>query len=165
MMMSKIVILCVDDQREVLDALERDLRPFAGVFRIEVAESAQEAANIVEDLLRQGDRLGLVLADHLMPGTTGVDLLVALAEQDSTRSSRKVLVTAHAGLEDTVKAVNEADLDHYIAKPWTQQELHNVVRKQLTDFVLQQETNLLPYLQILDKTRLLEAVRQRGSDV
>lgn len=163
--MSRIVILCVDDQREVLDSIERDLQPFAGVFRIEVAESAEEASVIVGEVLKRGDRIGLVLADHLMPGTTGVDLLVALAEQPSTAAARKVLVTAHAGLEDTVKAVNEADLDHYIAKPWTADQLHTVVRKQLTDYVLEQETDVLPYMQVLDKTRLMGAVRKRTSDV
>ena len=162
--MAKIVILCVDDQREVLDSIERDLQPFAEAFRIEAAESAEEASVIVGEVLRKGDRLGLVLADHLMPGTTGVDLLVAMAEQPSTRAARKVLVTAHAGLEDTVKAVNEADLDHYIAKPWTQEQLHDVVRKQLTDFVLEQEVDVLPYMKILDKTRLLNAMRRTASD-
>lgn len=162
--MANIVILCVDDQREVLDSIERDLAPFAGAFRVEVAESAEEASVIIEDLLRKGDKLGLVLADHLMPGTTGVDLLVALAEQPSTRSARKVLVTAHAGLEDTVKAVNEADLDHYVAKPWTQEELHAVVSKQLTDFVLEQEIDVLPFMQVLDKTRLMNAIRRSASD-
>lgn len=162
--MAKIVILCVDDQREVLDSIERDLQPFSEAFRIEAAESAEEASVIVSEVLGKGDKLGLVLADHLMPGTTGVDLLVAMAEQPSTRAARKVLVTAHAGLEDTVKAVNEADLDHYIAKPWKQEQLHEVVRKQLTDFVIEQEQDLLPYMKILDKTRLMNAVRRTASD-
>ena len=53
-----------------------------------------------------------------MPGTTGVEFLVQMMDDDRTAATRKVLVTGQAQLHDPVRAVNEANLDHYIAKPW-----------------------------------------------
>ena len=54
----------------------------------------------------------------------------------TTRAARRVLVTGQAGHEDTIRAINEAELDHYVAKPWDPEEFRAVVREQLTDFVL-----------------------------
>jgi response regulator RpfG family c-di-GMP phosphodiesterase len=73
-----------------------------------------------------------------------------------------VLLTGQAGLEPTVRAVNDADLNHYIAKPWSREELVAVVKKELTEYVLRNESNLLPFLGVLDTERLTEALRQRG---
>lgn len=162
--MTHVVILCVEDEPEVRDALLRDLAPFAATFQIEATEDADEARQVIADLLTHDRRLGLVLCDHLMPGTSGVDLLVELKADPRTATARKVLVTGQAGLEDTVKAVNQARLDHYIAKPWTPEDLQQVVRDQLTDYVIDHEENLLPFMDTLDAPRLLEALRDRRSD-
>jgi response regulator RpfG family c-di-GMP phosphodiesterase len=161
--MSNIIILIIEDEREVLDALVRDLDPFAELFAIEPAESVDEARQVVRSSLDHGKQLGLVLADHLMPGTKGVDFLIELNRDARTAPARKVLVTAQAGLVDTIKAVNDADLDHYIAKPWTVPQLHDVVRRQLSDFVIERQENLLPFMKLLDTQLLMEAMRQRGT--
>ena len=160
--MSRVTILCVEDESEVRDALIRDLEPFAAVFRIEAAEDAEDARQVVQECTAAGDRIGLVLCDHLLPGTHGADLLVEFKGDPASAPARKVLVTGQAGLEDTVKAVNNADLDHYIAKPWTRDNLHAVVRQYLTDYVIDQVDDLLPFVSILDGPRLLEALRDRG---
>ena len=93
-----------------------------------------------------------------------MDFLVQLNEDPATRPIRKVLLTGQAGLEDTIRAVNEADLDHYIAKPWTVATLHAVVREQLTDYVIENEDDLLPFVSILDGPRLMAAIAARGFD-
>lgn len=162
--MAKVIILCVDDQREVLDALERDLGAFVPTFVVEAAESVEEARAVVQKAVASGNQIGLVLADHLMPGTTGVDFLVELNRQAATAPARKLLITAHAGLEDTIKAVNEADLHHYIAKPWKREELHVAVRKQLTEYVIHNVEDVLPYVKVLDGARLMQVARTRLSD-
>ena len=59
---------------------------------------------------------------------------------------------------DTIRAINQADLDHYISKPWTPEELHAVVREQLTEYVLRNVEDVLPYVAMLDGARLLERV-------
>ncbi len=160
--MSRLVILVVEDEAAVRSAMARDLRTFAEHFRIETTGDAEEAAEVVAEIVAAGDTIGLVLCDHLLPGTRGTDFLVALNGSPETAPARKVLVTGQAGHEDTIRAVNEADLDHYITKPWTRPELHDVVRRHLTDFVLEQDLDPLPYVPILDGERLLESMRKRS---
>jgi response regulator RpfG family c-di-GMP phosphodiesterase len=161
--MSQIIILCIEDEREVLDALVRDLRPYAKAFRIEAAESVAEARRVVTRIEQQGDQLGMVLADHIMPHTTGVDFLIELNTHPRYVATRKVLVTAQAGHHDTIRAVNEADLDHYISKPWTPGDLHAVVKRQLTDYLIANVDDLLPFISTLDSPRLVDAMRTRRS--
>ncbi len=86
----------------------------------------------------------------------GTDFLIELHDRPETAPARKILLTGQAGHEDTIRAINEADLDHYISKPWTEEELHSVVREQLTEYVLKNVENVLPYVAILDGARLLE---------
>lgn len=157
-----LTLLCIDDEREVLDALLRDLRPLAAAFRLEGADSADDARPMVQDILAEGGQIALVFADHLMPGTTGVEFLIELHHQPATAATRKVLVTAQAGHQDTIQAINEAELDHYISKPWKPEELLAVARRQLVDYLLANVEDLLPYLKVLPSPRLLDAVRRRG---
>ena len=159
--MTRIAILCVEDEPEVREALLRDLQPFAETFRVEPAEDAVDARQVVRECAGRGDRIGLVLCDHLLPGTSGADLLVEFKSAPETAAARKVLVTGQAGLEDTVKAVNQADLDYYIAKPWTRETLHQVVRRYLTDYVIDEVEDLLPFVSILEGPRVLEEIKNR----
>ena len=160
--MNGLVILCVEDEVEVRNAVVRDIEPFARICRIDEAEDAADARDAVSQCLDAGEQLALVLCDHMLPGESGVDFLVALNDDARTRLARKVLVTGQAGLEDTVKAVNRAGLDHYIAKPWSKEELHGIVREQLTNYVLENVDDLLPFVSVLDGARLLDAQRDRG---
>ncbi|MCJ7726934.1 MAG: response regulator [Acidimicrobiia bacterium] len=159
--MSEIAILVVEDEPEVRDAVVRDLAPFARHFRIEIAEDVADARSVLQELAAQGVAVGLILCDHLLPGTLGTDFLIELHAEDRTRPTRKVLLTGQAGLEDTVRAINEAGLDYYIAKPWTPGGLQEAVRRQLTEFVLAGEFDVLGYVAVLDGPRLVEAASDR----
>ena len=160
--MNGLVILCVEDEVEVRNAIVRDVEPFAQICRIDEAEDAADARDAVSQCLDAGEQLALVLCDHMLPGESGVDFLVALNDDARTRATRKVLVTGQAGLQDTIKAVNRADLDHYIAKPWSKEELHAIVKEQLTNYVLEFVDDVLPYVSTLDGPRLLTARRDAG---
>jgi CheY-like chemotaxis protein len=162
--MNELVILCVEDELEVRRTLVRDLERFAGIARIDEAEDAEDAREALLEMARSNDRLALVLCDHRLPGASGVDFLVELHADEVGSAARKVLVTGQADLADTVRAVNEADLDHFIAKPWTPEELDAVVRGQLTDYVIAEVDDLLPYVQVLDTERLLAEIRDRMPD-
>lgn len=163
--MNRIVILCVEDEPEVRDALVRDLEAFAEAFRIEAAEDAEEARTIIQQCLSEADRLGLVLCDHVLPGNVmGVDLLVELNNNPETTGARNILVTGQAGLNETIVAVNAADLDFFLPKPWSREGLHDVVRKYLTSYVIDEVEDVLPYVSVLDGQRLLEAHRTRQTD-
>lgn len=159
--MSPIYILCVEDEPEVLAAVVRDLAPFEGRFPIESAATAAEARRVVHEVILPRGKLGVVVCDHLLPGEDGVSFLVALQRDPRTAPARKILLTAQAGLAATVQALNQAQLKHYLAKPWDPEELRAVVRRQLTDFVLEQETDLYPYLTVLEADRLTEKIRQQ----
>jgi CheY-like chemotaxis protein len=156
----KIYILIVEDELEVMDALVKDLEDFETTFPVETANDTTEAMNVIDYILDHGHKIGLILCDHVLPGKNGVDLLIELQKSEDTAKSKKVLVTGQAGHEDTILAINKADLDHYIAKPWTEQELQDVVRNQLTDYVIENEKNLLAYMQILDAEKLSETLRK-----
>jgi DNA-binding NtrC family response regulator len=162
-MSEQIHILVIEDEPEVLDALVRDLENFEELFPVEMVATAEEARTVIDDILDTGGRIGLILCDHILPGENGVELLVDLQEKPETKSTRKVLVTGQAGLADTVKAVNEADLNHFIEKPWTEEHLHKVVVNQLTSYVIENEKTFLPYMHLLDSTRLSEEMRKRGN--
>lgn len=156
-----LAILILEDEAEVRAAVERDLLLFAEHIRVEVASDVEEAWEVIDELTEDGDVLALALCDHRMPGTTGVEFLVQMIDDDRTAATRKVLVTGQAQLHDTVRAVNEANLDHYIAKPWDVDELHQVVRAMLTDYVEDMDIDPLPYLDVLDATRAMDLVRRR----
>lgn len=154
-----VTILLLEDEADVRTALERDLEPFWDKIRYEVAQDVPDAWAAINDILTDGDELALVLSDHRLPGESGVDFLVELTHDERFSSTRTVLVTGQADQDDTIKAVNEAGLDYYIAKPWDPQKLVAVVREQLTNYVLESGTNPLPYLPVLDGVRVMEAIR------
>lgn len=154
--MNRLVILCIEDEQEVREAIARDLEDFEPVFLVEVAEDAADAKQVISDVRSQGDEVALVIADHLLPGIQGTDFLIELHHTEDGERIKKVLLTGQAGHDDTIRAINEADLDHYISKPWTREQLHGVVREQLTDYVLANVADVLPYLPVLDGPRLLE---------
>ncbi len=158
----KIYILVVEDEPEVLDSIVRDISGFESFFPIEMADTAEEAREQINRIVENGDEIGLILCDHVLPGDNGVELLVEMQKREETLKTRKVLITGQAGLQETVRAVNEADLKHYIAKPWQKEDLLDIVKELLTDYVLAQVKNPLPFMQILDGERIAEHIRKGG---
>ena len=157
-----IAILCLEDESEVRDAIVRDLRPFANHFRIETASDVTDAEAVLGDLEKDGDPLGLILCDHRLPGETGVEFLTRLQHMPEYQATRKVLLTGQAGHQDTIRAINEGGLNRYLTKPWNPAELVEVVRSELTHYVVQSGMNPLPYLSILEPEPLLECISKRG---
>lgn len=158
-MKSEIYILVIEDEPEVLDSIVRDITEFEEHFNVEMADTAEEAEELIEDIIAEDGKIGLVLCDHVLPGKNGVELLVEMQKEEKTKSTRKVLITGQAGLDETVKAVNEADLKHYIAKPWQKEELVEITRDLLTDYVIEHVKDPLPYMKVLDSERIAESLR------
>lgn len=154
-----LAILSLEDEVEVRDALERDLEPLWDYVRLETAEDVDDAWAAVNAILADGDELALVLSDHRLPGKSGVDFLVELAQDGRFSDVGTVLVTGQADQDDTIRALNVAGLDHYISKPWEPEALMAVVKDQLTKYVLNQSIDPLPYLPVLDSVRVMEALR------
>ncbi|TLS77035.1 response regulator [Photobacterium damselae] len=156
--MNKYLILCVDDEREVLDSVCHELSELEEYFVIEAAESVAEARDVLADTITDEIPLALILCDHIMPNETGIDFLIELKQQQETALSRKVLLTGQAGLDETVQAVNNASLDYFIAKPWSGEALKQIVTDQLTTYIIENESDLMPWARILDTARIMQAI-------
>lgn len=121
--MAKSVILAVDDEVQVLNAVERDLRQhYQDEYRILKAPSGDEALEVVRQLRKRDDQVALFLIDQRMPGMTGVEFL-----SEARRffpDACKVLLTAYADTEAAIQSINTIGLDFYLMKPWDPPEDH-----------------------------------------
>ena len=124
--MTKPVILTVDDEPQVLNAVERDLRQhYRGEYRIVKAGSGPQALEAVEGLKQRNDPLALFLADQRMPGMTGTEFLTEAMQLYP--EARKVLLTAYTDTEAAIDSINTIGLDHYLMKPYEPQDLYQVL--------------------------------------
>jgi len=161
--MKKYLILCVDDEREVLDSVVQDLSAFEDHFIIEDAESVAEAREVIEEYSEDDVPLALILCDHIMPEQTGISFLIELNNQQKTKAAKKLLLTGQADLEATIEAVNSASLDFYIAKPWKGEELVETLTQQLTQYMIDNESDLMPWGRILDTEKIFNAIASKRS--
>lgn len=157
--MERLTIICVDDQRDVLSAVIRDLAPLETWVQLEECESAAECEQLMDELDQQGDFIAVVISDHIMPGKNGVELLGELAQDRRFSDTRKVLLTGQATHKDTIDAVNSARIDHYFDKPWNADELVTTCRILLTEYILAKGIDYEPYLEYLDKQTLFEKLK------
>jgi thioredoxin reductase (NADPH) len=115
--MSKPVIMTVDDEPEVLNAIERDLRRrFAAEYRIVKAGSGAQALDAVRQLKQRHAPVALFLVDARMPNMSGTEFLVQARQ--AYPDARKVLLTAYADTNVAIAGINQVQLDHYLMKPW-----------------------------------------------
>ncbi|MEM9978536.1 MAG: FAD-dependent oxidoreductase [Cyanobacteria bacterium P01_D01_bin.2] len=115
--MNKPVILTIDDDPAVLQSISRDLRRQYGErFRIVRADSGARALEAAQQLKLRGDTVALFLADQRMPGMSGVEFL----DQGSEifPKAKRALLTAYADTDAAIDAINTAQLDYYLLKPW-----------------------------------------------
>ncbi len=115
--MKKPIILTVDDDPQVLGAITRDLRKeFHKNYRILSVGSGPEALTTLDELRARAEPLALVLADQRMPEVQGVEVLTHARELFP--NTKRVLLTAYADTTAAIKAINSAQLDYYLLKPW-----------------------------------------------
>jgi thioredoxin reductase (NADPH) len=115
--MPKPILLAIDDDTSVLEAVVQDLRRHYGQdYRIVRAASGAAALDICRQLKERKDIVALFLSDQRMPGMTGVDFL----QQALTMypDAKRVLLTAYADTEAAIRAINSAKIHYYLNKPW-----------------------------------------------
>jgi thioredoxin reductase (NADPH) len=121
--MAKPVLMTVDDDAEVLRAVERDLRRrYAEHFRVLRADSGATALDALRGLKKRGDSVALLLVDQRMPQMTGVEFLAQAVE--IFPDAKRVLLTAYADTDAAIRAINDARIQHYLLKPWDPPEEH-----------------------------------------
>jgi len=135
--MSKPIILAVDDEIEVLNAIERDLRQhYQRTYRVVKANSGAQALEAVRQLKQRGAALALFIVDERMPNMSGTQFLgEALALYPD---ARRVLLTAYADTQTAIAAINTIGLDHYLVKPWEPpaDRLYPVLDELLADWTI-----------------------------
>src|SRR5690242_10357745 len=133
--MAKPVLLTVDDDREVLRAIERDLRrKYGSDYRVLRAGSGPEALEIVRELKLRNNTIALFLVDQRMPGMSGVEFLAEAMELFP--DAKRVLLTAYADTDAAIAAINAAGVNHYLLKPWDppEENLYPVIDDLLEDW-------------------------------
>ena len=133
--MAKPVILTVDDDREVLAAIERDLRRrYRERYRILGARSGAEAMEAARQLKQRADTIALFLVDQRMPGMTGIEFLREARELHP--QAVRTLLTAYADTDAAIAAINQVGLHHYLVKPWDppEQRLYPILDDLLSEW-------------------------------
>jgi thioredoxin reductase (NADPH) len=134
--MAKPIILAVDDEPAVLNAVARDLRQQYGEnYRILRASSGSDALETVKELKQRNENLALFLVDQRMPGMSGVEFLRQAIQ--FYPGAAKVLLTAYADTEAAIVSINEIALDYYLMKPWDppEQRLYPILDDLLSDWL------------------------------
>lgn len=154
-----LVILCADDEQAVLNGLVRDLQRICGHgFEVQGYTSAEELLERTAELEEAGRRVPLFIADQALPGMSGVDLLIELHDRPHFRSSRKVICSGRANLDDLSRALNKGALNANLHKPWTEDSLRDATGMLLTEWFIQNAPEEVDHLSgLLDMDQLSHA--------
>lgn len=134
--MAQPIIMTIDDEPHVLNAIARDLQAhYHGDYRIVKAGSGDEALEAVQEFKRRNDAIALFLADQRMPGLSGVEFLEAALKLYP--DAKKVLLTAYADTDAAISSINTIGLDYYLMKPWDppEERLYPVLDDLLGDWL------------------------------
>jgi thioredoxin reductase (NADPH) len=115
--MAKPILLSVDDDSDVLRAIERDLRSQYGAdYRVIASDSPEKALDLLKQLKVRSDSVALLLADQRMPHMDGVEFL-----QEGMQiypDAKRALLTAYADTTAAISAINQANINYFFLKPW-----------------------------------------------
>src|SRR5258707_12944259 len=132
--MAKPVIWTVDDDPDVLRAVERDLRrQYADGYKVISADSGASALAAVKQLKLRNEPVALFLVDQRMPRMSGVEFLEKAIE--FYPEAKRALLTAYADTDAAIRAITSVQIDHYLMKPWAppEERLYGVLDELLDD--------------------------------
>ena len=122
----KLAILSVDDERIILDSIRIQIeKNFNDTYLFEYAESAQEALEVIDDLVSQGVELLLVISDYMMPGMKGDEFAATLKSKLSHINI--VLLTGQITEEKSIELLQKNIILKVLQKPWKEQDLINII--------------------------------------
>ena len=111
-------IIIIDDDTQVLRAIQRDIRnEYREEYKVAATESAIEALEVIKELKLKNEEVALFITDQRMPELEGVAFLEKANE--IFPDAKKVLLTAYSDIEAAIKAINNVKLDYYLLKPWS----------------------------------------------
>jgi diguanylate cyclase (GGDEF)-like protein/PAS domain S-box-containing protein len=149
-------ILCVDDEQIVLSSLKTQLNTFFGdEYDIELAQSAEDALEIIEELKHEGIELELIVSDFFMPGMKGDEFLIKA--QNLLPKTKKLLLTGQANIDGVVNIINKGALYRYIPKPWEQTDLILTIKEALKSYSMEKDLEFyMKHLEELVDKKTLE---------
>jgi thioredoxin reductase (NADPH) len=133
--MARPILLAIDDDISVLEAVVQDLRrQYGNTYRVMRAAGGQVALDMLAQLKSRDEPVALIISDQRMPGITGVQLLERA--RDIYPDARRVLLTAYADTEAAIRAINTARIHYYLNKPWDppEEKLYPVLTDLLEDW-------------------------------
>ncbi|MDX2063172.1 MAG: ATP-binding protein [Bacteroidia bacterium] len=131
----KPVIVCVDDVKEILDTLEEQLSAHLGrEYAFESALSGEEGLEVIEDLLKKGREVAVIISDVIMPGMKGDEFLIQ-AHRLSPRTLKIMLTGQESTLSQITNAINQAQLYRFISKPWDILDMQRTIEEAARSFV------------------------------
>ena len=137
-MTSQIAVLCVDDEKIVIDSLKRELtQVFGDAYVIEVAQSGDDAFEAIRSLRDEGCDIAVALVDYILRNEKGDDLLRRI--HDALPQTKTIMLTGQATPEGIGRAVNYANLYRFIAKPWHRDDLALTIKEAIRSYLQQQE--------------------------
>jgi class 3 adenylate cyclase/DNA-binding NarL/FixJ family response regulator len=160
--MNKKVIICVDDEKVVVESLKEQIRShFLDEYQIETAQSGEEALEILDQLIESNVDVPVVISDHLMPGLRGDDLLIQIHKRSP--STIKIMLTGQASADAVGKVINSAQLYRYIPKPWEKDDLILTIKEAVSSYIQKKKLSSIMTLSqhiaaIHDEEELLEHV-------
>ncbi len=161
--MEKLTIVCVDDQRTVLNTLTKDLAGLEKYLEIEECDGGAEALDVLDEIDAEGKYAAIIISDHVMPEMTGVEFLTEVYKDSRFRHTRKILLTGLATQKDTIEAINKAGIHRYLEKPWNKENLLQNIKELLTEYLFDMGLAYEPFREILDQPTLYERLKSRVS--
>jgi CheY-like chemotaxis protein len=129
-MKNKAVILCVDDEVTILNTLKKQLKNvFADKYDYEMAENADDALEIIEELNEEETGILLIVSDWLMPGMKGDEFLIQVHQKFP--HIVKIMLTGHADEAAVQRAIEQANLADCLHKPLNTEELMTTIQSSL----------------------------------
>jgi DNA-binding NtrC family response regulator len=130
--MSKKAILCVDDEKIILDSLKAQLKKkFGSRYVYEAAESADDAFEVIEEILEDGIEVLIIVSDWLMPGIKGDEFLILVHKKFP--GIVKVMLTGQADETAIRNAKENANLYRCLSKPWKEEDLFDTIETGLEE--------------------------------
>ena len=124
--MHKLAILSVDDERIILDSIKIQIeKNFNNQYLFEYAESAEEALEVIDDLVTEGIDLLLVISDYMMPGMKGDEFATTL--KSKLPGVNIILLTGQITEEKSIELVNKNIILKVLQKPWKEQDLITII--------------------------------------
>ena len=131
--MNDKIILCIDDEKYILDSLRNELEDVIGDnYILEFAQGGEEALKLYDELKDTNFLIPLVISDYIMPDIRGDEVLKIIKEKDS--NSYCIMLTGQATIEGVTNALNKADLYRFIGKPWDSADLRLTIKEALKSY-------------------------------